>query len=202
MAVRRVLASMLAIFGILSLGPIPATSARYVSVDHATLAAPAAPYGTLTKAQQGKDRRSDYEPEPIDIGEQARRIKPTVDTSGVAPLLGAAAESSYGVGDVRRYVVYNAVVGSVLATDYVVRYKSALVEVWVQQDLRYRNPDNTINTVHQIAQDPLKVTQPEIDALAKAAENINPVDVEYFGQYNDGDGTNATLLSRIGLPLD
>ncbi len=202
MAVRRVLASLLAIFGILALGPTSATSARYDSVDRTQPAAPAEPAGITQAGQQGHGPRTGYDPEPIDIGEQARRIKPPLDTSGMSPLLGAAATGSYAVGDIRRYVVYNAVAGRVQPADYVVRYKSDLVEVWVQQDLSYRNPDGSLNPVHPDAQDPLKVTQPEIDALAKAAEKIIPVDVEYFGQYKDRAGTSGILLAALNLPAD
>jgi hypothetical protein len=138
----------------------------------------------------------------IDIGPVIREKDPPLDQSDVvrAPQVAAAEPITYTVGMTRTFVVLNSVLGVYQRTTYDVKLISDTVEVWVQSDLRYRNPDGSINFVHPDASDPSHITPARIATLAAAAERIIPLDVEYFGDYASRDGSNATLPPQLGLP--
>jgi hypothetical protein len=77
-------------------------------------------------------------------------------------------------------------------TDYKVMAIREYCEIWVQTDLNYYNEDGTFNPLHPDAKDPMYVTQERVDDLADACnENIRPTDVQFFGDYNDRDGTQG-----------
>lgn len=138
----------------------------------------------------------------IDIGPVERSRRLPVDASGVSALDAKAAEAQYVVGDTRRFLILDDTFGRYRLQDYEVRLISDTVEVWVQKDLRYRNPDQTINPIHPEANHPRYVTQDRIVYLATEAAKIFAQDVEFFGDYADRDGTSAVLPGILGLPDD
>ncbi len=125
-----------------------------------------------------------------------------LDSSEVARLDAKAARVEYTVGDTRRFVILDDFFGRYRVQDYEVRLISDTVEVWVQKDLRYRNPDQTINPIHPEANHPRYITQDRIAYLATQAARIFAKNVEYFGDYADRTGANAVLPGLLGLPDD
>lgn len=153
------------------------------------------------------------EPQPIynsdgtiDVGPVIRNKQLPLDLAGVRERIQATAAAQtgpYGVGDIRTFLVLDDYQGLYLIRDYEVRLISDTVEVWVQTDLNYYNPDGTLNPIHPDSQDPLYITQERIEQLAAATEDlILPTDVEYFGDYDSHDGSNAVLPGLLGLPDD
>jgi immune inhibitor A len=196
---RRIIAPFLSFLGILALLVVPGTAAR-----------PATSAGEYTSVERSIATRSSLPGQPIvnsdgtiDIGPVVRNKEIPLDTATLGAL-GVPEAGPYGVGDTRLFVVLNYVAGQYQLTEYTVRYKSDLVEVWVQSDLRYLTEDGDLNPVHPDSLDPLYVTQERIDALARATEEIIPVDVEYFGDYADRTGEESviTQIPSLNLPPD
>lgn len=142
----------------------------------------------------------------IDIGPVVRRKPLPLYTAGAARLSPQlTAQGGYRVGDRRVFVALDTVVlGGYFLANYEVRLISDTVEVWVQTDLRYRNRDGSLNSIHPEVQHPREITQERIAALAAAfQEVIRPTDVEYFGNYASRDGRNPLLpdlVPSLGLP--
>jgi hypothetical protein len=153
--------------------------------------------------------RSTSNPQPIyradgtiDIGPVVRAKNLPLDSRDIVPrpAVAAAEPVTYTVGMTRTFVVANFVTGGYSRASYDVRLISDTVEVWVQSDLRYRNPDGSINFAHPDASDPTFITPARIATLAQAAAQIIPRDVGFFGDFASRDGSSATLPAQLGLP--
>jgi uncharacterized repeat protein (TIGR01451 family) len=115
--------------------------------------------------------------------------------------LAAMQPAVYGVGDKRIGVVLNSVTGQAILANFTVMTKTAQVEIWLQDDLRYRFANGAINYAHPDWPEP--ISQAQIDYLAdQFTNNTYPVDTTYFGFPNVRDGSQATLPAQLGLPAD
>ncbi|MEM8533243.1 MAG: hypothetical protein AAGF95_20550, partial [Chloroflexota bacterium] len=141
----------------------------------------------------------------IDIGPVVRNkdMPLSVDTSTLqVPTVQQT--GNYTVGDTRTFVALDIFSGFFI-TDYEVRLISDTVEIWVQEDLTYRDSDGNINPIHPDSRDPEYITDERVTALATATERIIPIDVEFYGEYDSRDGSNAQLPSSapdLNLPDD
>jgi immune inhibitor A len=143
--------------------------------------------------------------EPIDIGPELRDKVLPIDNleemKQTVRALAAKQPAAYGVGDKRIGVVLNNVTGKAILTYFTVMTKTAQVEVWLQDDLRYRFADGTINYAHPDWPEP--ISQAQIDYLADQFTNkVYPVDTTNFGFPDVRDGSQATLPAQLDLPAD
>ncbi|RME81571.1 MAG: hypothetical protein D6775_13245, partial [Caldilineae bacterium] len=112
-------------------------------------------------------------------------------------------EGGYAVGDTRWFLILDNYFGVYRLARYTVAYIGDNVEVWVQQDLNYYNPDGTLNPIHPNADDAEKITPERIQYYADTFENtVRPLETDIYGPYNDRDGSQAFLPALVGLPAD
>ncbi len=155
------------------------------------------------KPGQGKPHQPNpNQPDAIAITDDIRNQKLPLSTESLSPLDKAAAKPEYNVGDTRRFVILDDYFGRYRLADFEVRLISDTVEVWVQKDLRFRNPDLTINPIHPEANLIKYVDQARINYLAAETARIIAKDVEYFGDYKSRTGAQAALPGQVGLPAD
>lgn len=144
----------------------------------------------------------------IDIGPELRQNDLPLDTTGAQALQYQLLlqEGAYEVGDTRIFAILDDYFGTYRLATYEVRVISDSVEIWVQMDLRYRTPDLEVNPVHPGARDLQYITQDRLEYLAHVFEDIIlPTEVDYFGEYDDRTGEDATfqdLVPSLGLPDD
>ncbi len=155
-----------------------------------------------TPGQTKPRQPSPSQPGVIEVTDDIRNQKLPLTTEGVPSLDKAAAKPEYNVGDTRRFLILDDYFGRNRVADFEVRLISDTVEVWVQKDLRFRNPDLTINPIHPEANLIKYVDQARINYLAAETARIIAKDVEYFGDYNSRTGANAILPGLLGLPAD
>lgn len=129
---------------------------------------------------------------PVDVGPELRDKGPSevsLSLEGFEASYAEAADSStepseYVVGDVIPALWYDDTVGLYLA-DYEVRAVGEHIEVWVRTNLDFPDGD---------PRNPVVVTQEQIDYLVDEFDNnIYPTMVDFFGQPDFHDGSNAAL---------
>jgi len=150
--------------------------------------------------------------EPIDIGPELRdKVLPIANLEEMRQTMRALAAmqpAAYGVGDKRIGIVLDDYNGFALLTNFTVMTKTPQVEIWVQDDLRYRSLGPTgaewlgpFNYAHPDWPEP--ITQEQIDYLAdQFTNNIYPKASTYFGVPNARNGSAATFPGELGLPAD
>jgi hypothetical protein len=213
---RRTFAPLLIVFMLMSLSITPGRAASVPEGDSGAGSPAESDLALLNTALNpttisDKEMKAVYRDDgTIDISHVLRKKNLPLDLSDTTnatlaaarPLAATQAESiTYTVGMTRTFVGLNSVTSSLFRAVYDVRYKSEKVEIWVQSDLRYRNPDGSINPVHPDARDPEYINQQRVDTLAKAFEDtIQPNDVRFYGAYADRDGSEASPPSALGVP--
>ena len=141
----------------------------------------------------------------IDIGSELRakdlpiRGIPDISEAELDGSLAIQATQAYTVGDELAWLALDDYMGYYFFTTYTVMTITDHAEVWVQSDLKYYNPDGTLNPLHPDAKDPSYVTEERVDYLADTFDDlIYPTDTEYFGLNDDMDGSTG-FESGLGI---